>query len=62
MLAHYGAYTYYRYRRGEYLMPPDVQDYIRKTAKELGIETTITFRNEHQRISWDDGYIDTKQC
>lgn len=62
LLAHYGAYTYYRYRRGEYLMPPEVQDYIRKTAKNLGIETTITFRKEHQRICWGGHYIDTKQC
>lgn len=62
LLAKYGAYTYYRYRRGEYLMPPEVQEYIRNTAKKLGIETTITFRKEEKRISWSNRYVDTKQC
>ena len=62
LLAHYGKYLYYRYRRGEFLMPPEVQDFIRTTAKELGIETPIAFGKEHQRINWGKLYVDTKQC
>lgn len=60
LLAHYGEFTYYRYRRGEYLMPPEVQEYIRSTAKELGITTPIIFRKEHQRIKWGDHSISAK--
>lgn len=35
---------------------------ILNAARDLGIDTTITFRTEHHRINWDGRYIDTKQC
>lgn len=52
LLEHFGAFTYYRYRRGEYIIPPSVQQYITTTAKELGITTPIQFRRMESHIYW----------
>ncbi len=54
LLSYYGDFTYYRYRRGEYLMSPNVQEHIIATAKELGITTPIQFRRKECRICWED--------
>lgn len=57
LLRHFGAYTYYRYRRGEFLMSPDAQEYILSTAKELGITTPIRFRKKENHHRWNDSHI-----
>ena len=54
LLQHFGDYNYYRYRRGEYVMSPEVQQVIRDTAAELGIDTPITFTEELQLHCWQD--------
>ena len=60
LLNHFGDYNYYRYRRGEFLMPPVVQQYIRDAAAELGITSTITFDHEQQLFCWKDAHVRSK--
>lgn len=52
--SHFGAYNYYRYMRGEFLLPLDAQEYIRQTVKELGYPNPIIFKNTTERHYWGD--------
>ena len=48
----YGDYVYYRYRRGEYLIPPESQKHITSVARNLGLEFQEFFDAYVYRTGW----------
>lgn len=54
LVAQFGLYNYYRYRRGEFLMTPEIQETITRIASELGIGTPIVFDYTEERIHWGE--------
>ena len=50
LVAQFGLYNYYRYRRGEFLRTPEIQETITRIASELGIGTPIVFDYTEERI------------
>lgn len=57
LLADFGAYNYYRYLRGEFLLPPERQEHICRTAAELGADRPIVFTDTVDCLRWGDGHL-----
>lgn len=52
LVSQFGLYNYYRYRRGEFLMTPEIQETITRIASELGIDTPLVFDSIEERTHW----------
>ena len=53
----FGQYNYFRYRRGEFLMPPAVQNTIINIATEMGITTPVVFDGYTEKVIWSNHKI-----
>ena len=54
LVEQFGLYNYYRYRRGEFLMTPEIQERITRIASELGIGTPLVFDSIEGRTHWGE--------
>lgn len=54
LVEQFGLYNYYRYRRGEFLMTPEIQERITRIASELGIGTPLVFDSIEERTHWSE--------
>ena len=54
LVEQFGLYNYYRYRRGEFLMTPEIQERITRIASELGIGTPLVFDSIEERTHWGE--------
>lgn len=54
LVEQFGLYNYYRYRRGEFLMTPEIQETITRIASELGIDTPLVFDGKEERTYWGE--------
>ena len=54
LIAKFGQYNFYRYRRGQFIMPPSVQQTIILTLKEIGITKPNIFDYTERRVHWGE--------
>ena len=59
LVEQFGLYNYYRYRRGEFLMTPEIQETITRIASELGIDTPLVFDGKEERTYWGEQKVKT---
>ena len=59
LVSQFGLYNYYRYRRGEFLMTPEIQETITRIASEQGTETPLVFDGKEERTYWGEQKVKT---
>ena len=52
LILHFGRNAYYLRRRGDILLPPDEQEFIKATLKRSGITTQMEFDEYIEGINW----------
>lgn len=52
-IAHFGRNPYFLRRRGEKLLPPSEQAFIRKVLKQVGAPDDLDFDDFEERVNWN---------
>lgn len=54
LIAHFGRNPFYERQRGDYGLPPNEQELVRKALRKVGVDDTLEFDSYEMQPNWEE--------